>query len=130
MSDNPTTPDKSGDTGRTSPAMAGVPHTEASAATKVSQIEVEPSPASTYGVSAVGNSVPATPQDIEGKFSFPDAFIHSPYQLCHLRMLQCLSFSGNGLRLLLQHCCICDRIKSLGDRLSSCALSHVVESAC
>lgn len=77
MPDNPATPDKSGDTGGTSSAMVGVPRTDDSAATKVSQTEVEPSPASTYGVSAIGNSVPATPQDIEGQSSFELPVEHS-----------------------------------------------------
>ena len=31
----------------------------------------EPSPTSTYGPSTVGNSVPATPDDIDGKSSQP-----------------------------------------------------------
>lgn len=79
MPDNPTTPDKSGDTGGTSPAIAGAHRTEDSAATKVSQTEVEPSPASTYGVSAVGNSVPATPQDIEGQSPFELPVEHSSF---------------------------------------------------
>lgn len=67
MSDTPATPEKSGETGTMFHAKVGVLHAEDNAATKVSSTDHEPSPASTYGVSAIGNSVPATPQDVEGQ---------------------------------------------------------------
>jgi hypothetical protein len=44
--------------------------------------------------------------------------------------LQWLSFSVKGLCLPLQPNCFCNRVESLGHELSSCALPHVVESAC
>ena len=55
-------------------AKVAVPLVEKTVAPKVAQsVATEPSPASTYGASAIGDSVPVTPQEFNGRSSFNSA---------------------------------------------------------
>ena len=77
MTPPPATPDNSVTSGTKSSAKLALPVVDKTATSKVLQASAnEPSPASTYGASAAGDSVPVTPQEINGKCSivFDDSF--------------------------------------------------------
>ena len=68
MSYSPATPDKSFKDSSVYSTKIAVPALEKLSTSKVKQSSHhEPSPASTYGDTAAGDSVPATPQQIDGK---------------------------------------------------------------
>ena len=70
MSYSPATPDKSFKDASKYPTKIVIPNLEKQSTTKVKQASLnEPSPASTYGGTAIGDSVPVTPQEVNGKSS-------------------------------------------------------------
>ena len=76
-------------------AKVAVPLVEKTIAPKVAQVAAaEPSPASTFGASAVGDSVPVTPEEFNGKSSFtaPPGFgaLHR-YAFVWSMRLRCMS---------------------------------------
>lgn len=70
MSYSPATPDKSFKDTSKYPTKIVIPNLEKQSTSKVKQASLnEPSPASTYGGTAAGDSVPVTPQEVNGKSS-------------------------------------------------------------
>lgn len=113
MSQSPTTPNKpSGGAGKMAASSADMPAVYSSV---VRSSLHEPSPASTYGETTAGDSIPATPQDVEchGKssidalptsallmFEFPRSLGGYCFVIPIVLCLTCLALSCHTIRLL------------------------------